>query len=302
MKSPLLAVVCAFCLLAYQPVSADLLDGQIRSTSNPSFTPAGSTSDLRLYQNVLLKPAGTPHAVPAPQALFLLGGGLLGLVGLAMGLVGLAKRKKTWLKRTCDPIGSLIRAWVNPGVYQQAKKRPVRGVRTMITGRTARIIIVDDHPVVRAGLRKLISDEPDFLVAGEAASVQEGMRLLDSTAPDAAIIDIVLPDGSGLDLVKSIHNRAPDIRILVVSMHDESMFAERAVRAGAMGYINQEEAPDKVVKALRQLLKGELYLSPAMTARLFRSVAGGNQPNRWKPTQIDGFAVEQPHQPRTGSL
>lgn len=240
MKSRLLGAVCVFCLLAYQPVSADLLDGEIRSTSNPSFTPVGFTGDLRLYHNVLLKPPGSPPAVPAaPQALILLGGGLLCLVGLAMGLVGLEKRKKAWSKGTCDSIGSLIRAWVNLGVYKQAKKRPVRGMRKMITRRPAGIIIVDDHPVVRAGLRKLISDEPDFLVAGEAASVQEGMRLVDSTAPDAAIIDIVLPDGSGLDLVESIHNRAPDIRILVVSMHDESMFAEPAIRAGAMGYIKK---------------------------------------------------------------
>ena len=115
MKSRLLGVVCVFCLLAYQPVSADLLDGGIRSTSNPSFTPVGFTSDLLLIRNVLPKPPGSPPAAPAaPQALVLLGGGLLCLVGLE-------KRKKAWSKRTCDSIGSLIRAWVNLGVYKQAK-------------------------------------------------------------------------------------------------------------------------------------------------------------------------------------
>jgi len=129
MKSRLLAAVCAFCLLAYQPVSADLLDGEIRSTPNPSFTLVGSRSDFLLNPNVLSKPPGSPPAVPAPQALFLLGGGLLGLVGLTLGLVGLANRKKAWLKHTCESIGSLINAWVNPGVYKQAKKRPVRGLR-----------------------------------------------------------------------------------------------------------------------------------------------------------------------------
>lgn len=138
----------------------------------------------------------------------------------------------------------------------------------------APILIVDDHPLVRAGLRQLIADEPDLVVCGEAASVKEAIKLLDSCTPAVAIVDISLTDGSGLDLIKRIHARAPGIRILVASMHDESLFAERALRAGATGYINKQEAAAKVVEALRHVLRGKIYLSQKMTEILLRNATG----------------------------
>ena len=107
----------------------------------------------------------------------------------------------------------------------------------------AKIFIVDDHPLMRTGLRQLINEEPGLSICGEAGSVHEAIQLLADMNPDAAIIDLSLRDGSGLDLIKRIRARNDDIRILVLSMHDESLFSERALRAGAMGYISKQEAP-----------------------------------------------------------
>ncbi|MCO6414131.1 MAG: response regulator transcription factor [Thiogranum sp.] len=144
-----------------------------------------------------------------------------------------------------------------------------------MTAKTAAtVLIVDDHPLVRAGLRQLIADEPDLVVCGEAASVQEAIKLLDSCTPAVAIVDISLADGSGLELIRRMHARAPGIRILVASMHDESLFAERALRAGATGYINKQEAAAKVIEALRQVLRGKIYLSQKMTEVLLRNATG----------------------------
>jgi len=143
----------------------------------------------------------------------------------------------------------------------------------MINNGPARIFIVDDHSLVRAGLRQLIGDEPDLVVCGEAATMHEAQRMLEELSPDLSIIDISLPDNSGIDLIKRVHSNDPDARILVASMHDESLFAERALRAGAMGYINKQEAAGKVIDAIRQILKGKIYLSPTMTERFLRNMS-----------------------------
>jgi len=132
----------------------------------------------------------------------------------------------------------------------------------------ATILIVDDHPLVRAGLRQLVSDEPDLEVCGETANILDAVRMVKETPPDLAIVDISLSDGSGLDLIKRIHAVAPGVRILVASMYDESIYAERAMRAGAMGYLNKQEVAGNVTKALRRILEGKLYLSKKMTDRL----------------------------------
>ena len=158
----------------------------------------------------------------------------------------------------------------------------------MITKKAAKILIVDDHPLMRTGLRQLISDEPDFSVCGEADSVREAMQLLADTSPDAAIVDLSLPDGSGLDLIKRIHARNSATRILVVSMYDELLFSERSLRAGAMGYISKQEAPSKVIDALRQVLDGKVYLSPQMTERMLRGVTG-TKPKKANESQLDSL-------------
>jgi DNA-binding NarL/FixJ family response regulator len=134
------------------------------------------------------------------------------------------------------------------------------------------VLIVDDHPLVRAGLAALMAGEPDLQVCGEAGSIGKVLELVRNTVPDLAIIDLSLADGSGLELVKRLKAGWPVIRILVCSMHEESLFARRVLDAGAMGYINKQEAMSHVVEAVRQVLAGKVYLSAAMTERISRGV------------------------------
>jgi DNA-binding NarL/FixJ family response regulator len=135
------------------------------------------------------------------------------------------------------------------------------------------VLIVDDHPLVRSGLHELIKHEPDLEVCCEAASLEEAVQCLGHCSPDVAIVDISLPDGSGLDLIKRLRLRNPDTRILVLSMHDETLLAERALRAGALGYINKEEAAMNIIAAIRQILKGKTWVSQRMTEHLLRTGA-----------------------------
>ena len=131
-----------------------------------------------------------------------------------------------------------------------------------------RILIVDDHPLVRTGFAQLIGDCPDLEVCCEAADMAEALRLIDSNPPDLAIIDLSLAGGSGLDLIERVKSRNPDILMLVASMHDEALYAERVLAAGARGYINKQEAQESIIRAIRQVLAGKVYLSEAMTDRL----------------------------------
>jgi DNA-binding NarL/FixJ family response regulator len=143
--------------------------------------------------------------------------------------------------------------------------------------RPARILIVDDHPVMRLGLRNLISDEADFEVCGEAADAAAALRLVEERDPDLMLIDVSLRGSSGLELIKQVGARPSPPKMLVISMHDEMLFAERALRAGALGYINKEEAPDTVVEAIRHALAGKVYLSGRMTDRVLQLVAGSDR-------------------------
>ena len=131
-----------------------------------------------------------------------------------------------------------------------------------------RILIVDDHPLVRSGFAQLIGDCPDLEVCGEASDMAEALRLIDSDCPDLAIIDLSLAGGSGLDLIERIKSRNLDILMLVASMHDETLYAERVLTAGARGYINKQEAQESIIRAIRQVLAGKVYVSEAMTERL----------------------------------
>lgn len=130
------------------------------------------------------------------------------------------------------------------------------------------VFLVDDHPLVRRGLRELLSSEAGLQVCGEAESADEALARLDDTACDLAIIDISLPGPNGLELIKRLQARFPDLAILVYSMHDEAIYAERALRAGARGYLQKQEPTDRVVAAVRRVLDGHLSLSPSMTDRL----------------------------------
>jgi DNA-binding NarL/FixJ family response regulator len=133
---------------------------------------------------------------------------------------------------------------------------------------TARVLIVDDHPIVRLGIRQMIAAEPGLAICGEADSARAALGLLKSLKPDLALVDLSLEDGSGLDLIRSLRETAPDTRVLVLSMHDEAMFAERALRAGARGYIMKQEAIDGLAHAIREVLAGRLYVSERMSQHL----------------------------------
>jgi DNA-binding NarL/FixJ family response regulator len=136
------------------------------------------------------------------------------------------------------------------------------------------IAIVDDHPLVREGLAARIAAQPDMEVCGEADDIESAMELIVAKRPALVIVDIALRDGHGIDLIKRIVAAGVNTRMLVVSAYDESLFAERALRAGAVGYINKQELQGKVVEALRTVLRGERYLSPAMAQRLIAQAIG----------------------------
>ena len=136
----------------------------------------------------------------------------------------------------------------------------------------ASILIVDDHPLVRAGFAQLIGDTPDLKVCCEAGDMASALQLLNSLTPDLAIIDLSLAGGSGLDLIEHINARNSKILMLVASMHDESLYAERVLAAGARGYINKQEAQEKIIQAIRQVLKGKVYLSELMTEKILNNM------------------------------
>lgn len=149
----------------------------------------------------------------------------------------------------------------------------------------ASIFIVDDHPLVRRGLTQLIEGEPEFSVCGEATSMDETLKKLAHNSPDLAIVDLSLPDGNGLDLVKRLLARFPDLSILISSMHDEMMFAERALKAGAKGYINKSATGDEMIDAIKQVLKGKRYTSQHIAELLSRKKAGKNQRLEQSPVE-----------------
>ncbi len=133
----------------------------------------------------------------------------------------------------------------------------------------AKLFIVDDHPIIRAGFRELLEQEPDLEVVGTADSAPEAMKMIEILKPDLAVVDISLnKDMGGLELIKDMKIRFPAVKILVLSMHDETIFAERALRAGAKGYVMKEQATEKVLTAIRQVLKGEIYLNEKVASRI----------------------------------
>jgi DNA-binding NarL/FixJ family response regulator len=138
----------------------------------------------------------------------------------------------------------------------------------------ARVLIVDDHPAVREALAVRIAAQPDLVVCGEAADAAEALRLAAATEPDVAVIDIGLKEGNGIDLIKRLKGRNDRFRAIVWSMYSEDLYAERALRAGAMGYINKEEATGKIIDAIRRMLDGKVYLSPGMTEKLLQRAVG----------------------------
>ena len=137
-----------------------------------------------------------------------------------------------------------------------------------------KIIIVDDHPIIRKGLSDLINQEKDLLVCGQAEDAPEGLQAIKTLNPDMVIVDISLKETSGIELIKDVKTQYPNLPVLALSMHDESLYAERALRAGAKGYIMKAEATEKVITAIHKVLSGELYVSDRMAAKLVRKLVG----------------------------
>lgn len=139
----------------------------------------------------------------------------------------------------------------------------------------ARIMIVDDHPIVRHGIAQLLNVQPDMEVVAEAEDAESATRQLRELAPELLIVDISMPGLSGLDLIRRIKIKDGQVPVLVLSMHDESVYAERALAAGARGFLMKHEATDKLVTAVRKLLGGGVYLSRSLEERMFQTFVGG---------------------------
>lgn len=142
----------------------------------------------------------------------------------------------------------------------------------------ARLLIVDDHPIVRQGLVELLGDNETVEVTGQAATAHEALELIRKHRFDLAVVDLSLRGLSGLELIKLVQVEVPDLPILVLSMHDELFYAERALRAGAHGYIMKQEALDKINEAIGKVLSGEIYVSESVSARMLQRFVGGGAP------------------------
>ena len=139
---------------------------------------------------------------------------------------------------------------------------------------TKRILLVDDHPVLRKGLVRLIDSKDEFKVCGEASTAPDAMALIRNSKPDLVIVDIGLPGTSGIELTKTIRAEFPDLPVLILSMHEEALYATRALRAGAMGYIVKQDAIDNIASALREAFSGKQYLSPVIASQLHHNGPG----------------------------
>src|SRR5215813_4454577 len=137
-----------------------------------------------------------------------------------------------------------------------------------------RILIVDDHPMMRQGLAQLIDNEADLSVCGEADTAGQAFTAVGAQRPDLVIADISLPDKNGLELIKDLQAIHADLPVLVVSMHDESLYAERVLRAGARGYIMKQEGGKKLMEGIRQVLGGQIYVSEKMSAKILEIFSG----------------------------
>jgi DNA-binding NarL/FixJ family response regulator len=153
-----------------------------------------------------------------------------------------------------------------------------RGQAVGISQKRARILLVDDHPLVRERLAEIINREADLTVSGEAEDRREAIDAILAKPPDLVIIDLTLKTSDGLELIKDIRARWPRLRMLVVSMHDESLYAERVIRAGAMGYITKQEATRKILLAIRRVLSGSIYLNEKIANRILARLADRADP------------------------
>jgi len=151
--------------------------------------------------------------------------------------------------------------------------------KTGVPKQVHRILIVDDHPILREGLAQLIDQQNDLCTCGQFEEADKAFEAISSLKPDLALVDISLKGSSGVELLKNIKTHYPKLLVLILSMHDESLYAERVLRAGASGYIMKQEATEKVLEAIRKVLAGEIFLSEKMSANLMHQLIGGKTPS-----------------------
>jgi DNA-binding NarL/FixJ family response regulator len=143
--------------------------------------------------------------------------------------------------------------------------------------RKRRILLVDDHPLTRHGMAQLIGQQPDLVVCGEAGNAEQALQSVGALHPDLVLVDVTLPGKPGLELIKDITALHASVSVLVVSMHDESLYAERALRAGARGYLMKSNGGEELVKAIRQVLSGQVYVSQQLSARILDNLSGAGR-------------------------
>ncbi|MBU1706085.1 response regulator transcription factor [Patescibacteria group bacterium] len=141
-----------------------------------------------------------------------------------------------------------------------------------------RVIIVDDHPVVRRGLKQIIAAEQEMQVVGEAENAREALRVIRQTACDAVVLDITLPDGSGLDVLSQLKSERPTLPVLIMSIHQEELYALRVLKAGASGYLMKDSIPEELIKAIRKIASGGKYISPSLAERLASELTSPETP------------------------
>jgi len=140
-----------------------------------------------------------------------------------------------------------------------------------------KVFIVDDHPIVRQGLAQLVDNEPDLVVCGQGEDAYQALAAIRAAKPELVLLDVSLKDANGLELLKEIKAFNPGVLVLMLSMHDESLYTERALRAGANGYIMKQEAPGALLDAIRKVLAGKVYVSEKMGATLLQRMVGGKK-------------------------
>jgi len=138
-----------------------------------------------------------------------------------------------------------------------------------------RVMLVDDHPIVRHGMAMLIDEEDDLMVCGESSTASDTLEQIARCTPDIAVVDVSLQGASGIDLTKSIKEQYPDLPVLILSMHEETLYAERALRAGARGFVMKQEAAETVLYAIRTVLNGDVYLSERLSSKVLRALVDG---------------------------
>lgn len=174
----------------------------------------------------------------------------------------------------------------DPKTSSSAASAPATG------GRKCKVLLVDDHPIVRQGLIQLINEEPDMVVIGEASNAREATEQAQQLSPDVAVIDISLPDGNGVELIKEFRSRFPRTTCMALSMYDESMYAVRVLRAGGRGYLTKQEVTKKVITAIRQVLRGQVYVSEQMASRLVGQLVGQGPEDRSPIAELSDRELE----------